>query len=289
MTVQWTLLILGLLAGISRGCLAVACLCQLSGKAKELRLPGVQLALILLILGGIASFFHLHNPSKVFYVMGNMGSGISQELIATALAGIVIVAFWVLLKRKSSDTALKAIAIIGLIVALILPIITGLAYSVMCARPAWGTPLLPLLYLVAALVSGFLLMYAVAVAKRIDKVLIARLARLAPLAVGLFALGVALYLVGVATAPFQAPSRSVSLVLSGDLALLFWGLVVTVGIILPTILLAFAAKKQASLTEADAKNATLGLVICAFVGVVIGSTTIRVIVYLLGSSIQTYI
>lgn len=221
--------------------------------------------------------------------MGNMGSGISQELIATALAGIVIVAFWVLLKRKSSDTALKAIAIIGLIVALILPIITGLAYSVMCARPAWGTPLLPLLYLVAALVSGFLLMYAVAVAKRIDKVLIARLARLAPLAVGLFALGVALYLVGVATAPFQAPSRSVSLVLSGDLALLFWGLVVTVGIILPTILLAFAAKKQASLTEADAKNATLGLVICAFVGVVIGSTTIRVIVYLLGSSIQTYI
>ena len=90
--------------------------------------------------------------------------------------------------------------------------------------------------------------------------------------------------------PRYGPSRSIDRLLSGDLALLFWGAAVALGLIVPLALTAMQAfGKQ---PQAKGGTAVLSRPSVLFVGLVClvaGSVAIRSIMYLLGSSVQSFI
>lgn len=290
MSVQWPLLIFGLLAGLGMGCLGVISVAELRGKLDKLRLPGLTIALCALAVGGAASALHMGNPGRVLYVLGNISSGIAQELLATAVAGVVIVAYLVTAVKQASPGVRKALAVLGLIMAVALPFITGHAY-VQAARPAWNTWFLPLMYLGAAGAMGLATMYLVGAWKKIDPAELARLSRAAFVSLVVFAVTVALYLVGVALAPYPDFSRSVARVLTGDLALLFWGGVVVLGLAVPLALTALGAFAKPTAPSANdrALAARPAALATGLICLLVGSVAVRMIMYLLGTSVQSFI
>lgn len=289
MDIQWPLLIFGLLAGLGMGCLAVASAGILIGKLRELTSSLLWVSLVSLAVGGCISALHMGHMGRVFYVLSNLSSGISKELIATAVAGVILIALLAVTWRGTIGAAAKVLAVCGLAIAVILPLVTGAAY-VEGARPAWNTPFLPLMYLGAAAAMGLFCSYLVAVAKKVSAGELKLLGKAAFVAVAAFAVCVALYVGAVAMAPYPDPSRSAARLLSGDLAPLFWGVVVVLGLAVPLVAAGRAvfAKAQAS-TAALEGSASVAFVAVAFIALLAGSAAIRAIMYLLGSSIQSFI
>lgn len=294
MDVQWPLLIFGLLAGLSMGCLGAISVSELRGKLGELRLPGLAVALGALAMGGVASVLHMGNPGRVLYVLSNVGSGIAQELLATAVAGIVIVAYLVAAKKQASSGIRKALATLGLIVAVVLPFITGHAYM-QGARPAWNTWFLPLMYVGAAGAMGLLTMYLLGAIRKTDAADLARLGKATFVAVIVFAATAGLYLAAVAFAPYPDFSRSIARVLTGDLAPLFWGGVLVAGMMVPLMVTgmgAFGRSAGASAHEETVAGTLATKPAAIAVGLICliaGSIAVRIIMYLLGTSVQSFI
>ena len=296
MNVQWPLLIFGLLAGLSMGCLGVVSVAELRDKLGELRLPGLAVALGALAAGGVASALHMGNPGRVLYVLGNLGSGIAQELLATAVAGIVIVAYLVAIAKQASPGVRKVLAVLGLITAVVLPFITGHAY-VQGARPAWDTWFLPLMYVGAAGAMGLLTMYLLGAIKKVDAADLVRLGKATFVAVIVFAVTAGLYLAAVAFAPYPTFSRSIARVFAGDLAPLFWGGVVVAGVAVPLALTgmgsfgrALGASARGEATAGVGVLATKPAVIAiGLICLLIGSVAVRMIMYMLGTSVQSFI
>lgn len=289
MDVQWPLLIFGLLAGLGMGCLGFVSVSILTGKAQSLRIPGLIVALITLGIGGIASALHMGNPGRILHILENFQSGITQELVATVIAGIVILALLVAITKKVSGTAIKALAVLGLLVAVALPFITGEAY-VQGARPAWNTLFLPLMYIGASAAMGMFTMYLVAVVKKTDRNELTAIGKATCIAIVLFGITVALYLAAIALAPYPDPTRSIDRVLFGDLAVVFWIFVVILGLCVP---LAFSGAQWFSNSKTTS-NGTAALSTPAVIGlglvcIICGSVAIRMIMYLLGSSVQSFI
>lgn len=289
MDIQWPLLVFGVLAGLSMGCLGFVCAFILAGKAESLRMPGVVIALAAIAAGGLASAFHLGTPDRILYILGNLQSGITQELLATAVAGVLIVALCIALVKKASPAVLKTLAVLGLIAAIALPFITGEAY-VQGARPAWNTLFLPIMYVGAAFAMGALTMTVLSRIKHVDDADRTLIGRASFVAAIICTVTVVLYVSAVALAPYPDPSRSIDRLLSGDLALLFWGAAVALGLIVPLALTAMQAfGKQ---PQAKGGTAVLSRPSVLFVGLVClvaGSVAIRSIMYLLGSSVQSFI
>lgn len=292
MDVQWPLLIFGLLAGLGMGCLGFVSASVFAGKFETLRVPGLLVALVALALGGLASALHMGNPARVLYILGNLSSGITQELLATVVAGIVILALLVAVVKNASAGVLKALAVLGLVVAVVLPFITGHAY-VQGSRPAWDTLLLPVMYVGAAGAMGLLAMYLLAAVKKVPADELALADKAAFVAMLVFAATIVLYLGAVALAPYQDASRSLTRVLVGDLAPLFWGAVVVVGLAVPVVLTGLGSLRSRSQVAVDGGGAaalsTPAAIGVALVCLVAGSVAIRMLMYLLGSSIQAFI
>ena len=289
MEIQWPLLIFGVLAGLSMGCFGYVCAFVLAGRAERLRLPGTVVSLAALLVGGAASAFHMGNPDRILYILGNLQSGITQELLAAAAAFVLVAAMGIALWKKASGGVLKTIAVLGLIISVVLPFITGDAYM-QGARPAWNTWALPFMYVVAAFAMGSFAMYLASLALRAENADVRLLGKASFIAAIAFAVAVGLYIAAVAVAPFPEPSRSVERVLSGDLAALFWLVVVIAGIAVPIALSGIYALKSRS--AAPGKTVALAnptIVLAGFACLLAGSVAIRAIMYLLGSSVQSFI
>lgn len=290
MDVQWPLLIFGLLAGLGMGCLGIVSVSEFTGRLAALRVPGLVIALGALAVGGLASALHMGNPARVLYVLGNLNSGITQELIATAVAGVVILAYFIATVKNASAGTRKVIAGFGIAVAIVLPLITGHAY-VQGSRPAWDTLFLPFMYLGAAAAMGAFTMYLVGAVKKAAAEKIAFLGKTAFVASLVFAVSVVLYLAAVAFAPYQDFSRSVTRVLTGDLALLFWGGVVVLGLAVPALVSGMKAFSLPAASQGDG-TATLtkpSIIAAGLACLLVGSVAVRMLMYLLGTSVQSFI
>lgn len=287
MPVQWTLLLFGLFAGIGLACLGIAALSEFLDKNSKVRRPLVVCSLVLMVVGGLCSFFHLNSPEHLFYVLGNLRSGITIELVLTGLSFAAAVLY--LLTMNKNQTALRrGIAGLCLALAIVFPFSTGTAYSVMTARPAWASIFLPLMYLVSAWAGG-LLVSAVLSALKEPAEKMASHALLAIGGLGAFAASIALWIVSIGTAPYQDYSRSVNIVMAGDYSVLFWGGVIALGVIAPIILmmsLRIRAKRSSCTSGSGACVAKAAAALLSFAA---GSAVLRVIVYLLGTSIHSYI
>ncbi|MEC4294175.1 dimethyl sulfoxide reductase anchor subunit family protein [Adlercreutzia shanghongiae] len=299
MEVQWPLLIFSVLLGMGSGVLVFLGVGELKGAFRRVRFPLAVTALVLLAAGGIASTFHLGHIDRAFHILGNMESGLSRELFAVAFAGIVTLVYAVL-AREDYPTASKVLGVLALIAGIVLPLTAGASFM-MPARPAWDTFTLPIMYLGTGLGMGATLAAAV-VCTRGDADDAGLAVKLALVGVACSVVAVVAYVAAVAAAPFAHESRSIDRLLSGSLAVEFWGGVALVGIVVPAVLALLAARRGQSgpvaaaaegaaegTAEAAGLKLTAGYLWAALACLIVGSVVLRTIMYAVATSVESLI
>ncbi len=281
MEIQWPLVFYFLLTCLGAGAFAFVGVTEWLGKAERTRMPASITALVAMAAGGIASAFHLGHVERIVNVLGNLNSGISQDMILTALAGLAILVYIAMMWRGSSVGARKTVAVVGLVLTLVLVIRMGSSY-VLPARPAWNTFLLPLLYVASAAVLGLFTVYVWA-ARKEEKATVTGVNKATLIALAIQALVVIGYVIFLAAAPYQDPSRSAIRLLAGDLALAFWLGVVVIGLAVP---LALTMRVQ---TAKEKAGKVLSIAALGLGCVLVGGVVLRGIIYILGTSIEQFL
>lgn len=288
MAVQWPLLIFSVLLGIASGSFVFMGIGELAGRFRKVRFAGAVIALACLAVGGVASAFHLGHPERATHLLGNMGSGLTKELFVVAVMGLVSIVYAVL-ARKDYPGASKAVGVIGGVCGVALPVVAGASY-LMAARPAWDSVTLPLMYLGAGLGMGMLLMAALVLRSpdaKDEGLFALRLALAGTAALVVLSLA---YVAWIAVAPYQADSRSIARLLSGDYAAMFWVGVVLVGLAAPAALAVLAYAKAAKGPEALADPQKLAVwLFAACACSAVGAVALRVIMYGVGTSVESFI
>ena len=283
MAIQWPLLIFSVLLSVSSGAMIFAGIGEIKGRFKNVRFILGVVAFAAVAVGGCASAFHLGHPERALHILGNMGSAFSRELFAVGAMAVVSLVYAVLAK-KSFEGAAKVFGIIGAVVGVVLPLVAGATY-VMAARPVWGTFLLPVMFLGTGVGMGFLLACALVFMKgdEDDK----RFALTLALAgVVVMAVAMVLYVAWIAMAPHADESRSIMRLVAGDLALAFWLGVVVVGIVAPIAVAVLVRKKLAANGAADS---AAGMLWAALACAIAGNVALRVIMYLVATSVEQFI
>ncbi|MCD8213582.1 MAG: dimethyl sulfoxide reductase anchor subunit [Campylobacter sp.] len=244
----------------------------------KIKFKGSVVALVILALGGFSSVLHLGHPERIFGALGHPTSGIFLESSGIGITAIVILVYIYMLKQKTSKQTLKAITLVGAIVAAILAFAVGDSY-VMSARPAWDTLTLPFVYLASAGLMGALA-YAALLVEPSDELVI-KMKRIVKFFIVIQAAAIMIYLIALGSADYPDTSRSVGIVLVGALAPMFWVGIVFVGLIAPMCLVSFKAQ--------DVKTAMMGApfavgLICALAG----ALAYRVLMFNLGTPVWQF-
>ena len=241
MEIQWPLLIFSVMLGVTSGCFVFLGVGELKGKFKDVRFLGALNALVCLAVGGCISVLHMGHPERATHLLGNLGSGLSKELFIVAIMGIVSLVYLILAK-KDYPGASKVFGVIGAVLGLVLPFVAGASYLI-AARPAWDSVALPLMFLGGGLAIGMTLMCGLVLLRGNAAEDGGFALKLALAGVIIMAVTSIAYVVWIALAPYQAESRSIERLISGDMAVMFWAGVVVIGIVVPVALAALACVK----------------------------------------------
>jgi len=188
-----------------------------------------------------------------------------MELVFIALTVVVVVIFLIAL-RPEATIVTKILAVLGIIAAAGLMLVVGNLY-VLSARPAWSTGLVPLSYLVSAFVLGIFMGYTLLAAKKGEEGLLKNVKWAAIILLGLQAAVTILYATNLsAVANYQPPE--------GDVSMLFWGVVIVVGIVVPIVV---------ALIPGLAKKTPLIVAGAGLVCVIAAGVVARAIMYLIGT------
>lgn len=152
MEMQWPLILFTLFMAWSAGVFGTAAVLALAGGGKRVQMPALVTSVVLLAVGGIAVFFHLEHWDRIFNGFGNPTSGITQELIVIVLMAVVMVVYFVYL-RKPEPVVPRWLAVAAIVVSVALVVVMSHSYN-MAARPVWDSPLLWLAYLGNAALFG---------------------------------------------------------------------------------------------------------------------------------------
>ena len=289
MEIQWPLLIFSVLLGVTSGSFVFLAVGELRGKFRDVRFAGALIALICLAVGGCVSVLHMGHPERATHLLGNLGSGLSKELFVVAIMGIVALIYLVLAK-KDYPTASKVFGVLGGIIGLVLPFVAGASYLI-AARPAWDSIALPLMFLGGGLAMGMTLMCGLVLLRGADDERGFAL-KLALAGVLIMVVTSLAYVIWIAVAPYQAPTRSIERLISGDMAVMFWAGVVVIGIVVPVALTALACVQSTkgagdSGTVQPKQLAMYLFAACACTA--IGAVVIRIIMYGVGTSVEQFI
>lgn len=137
MEMQWPLILFTLFISWSSGLYATSNLCALRGRAMGIQAPALFASAALVVVGGIAVFFHLEHWERIFNGFGHLTSGITQELIAIVVLAVCMFATFIAL-RKREGCIPKTLAVVNIVVAVALVIVMGHSYM-MSARPTWAS------------------------------------------------------------------------------------------------------------------------------------------------------
>ena len=139
MELQWPLIIFTTLLAWAAGVFGAQCLYLLRGQGKKAQMPALITSVVLLVVGGIAVFFHLEHWERIFNGFGHLTSGITQELIAIVVLFVVMVVYFVYLRRSGDEAEVPAwLAVVGLVLSVVLVCVMGHSYM-MASLPAWDT------------------------------------------------------------------------------------------------------------------------------------------------------
>ena len=162
MELQWPLILFTTFVAASCGLFAAQGVYALKGEAKEAQMPALWTSFVLLVVGGIAVFFHLQHWERIFNGFGHITSGITQELIAIVVLVVVMIVCFAQLRRESEMT--KGVAWCAIVFSAVLVIVAGHSYM-MPSRPTWDSFFGPLSLLGAAAAFGPGLFAAIASVK----------------------------------------------------------------------------------------------------------------------------
>lgn len=123
------------------------------GRAKAAAFPAAVAALVVAVVGGLASVTHLSHPGRIMGALSHPTSGIFTEALLVGCLCVCVAVYLVLVKRGAGASARKAIAVIGAVFGVLLSFMAGESY-LMEARPNWCSQLLPLGYLLTAVPEG---------------------------------------------------------------------------------------------------------------------------------------
>lgn len=289
MEMQWELILFTTFVAWSAGLFGAQALAAAFGKAKKAQFVSWVTAAILLIVGGIAVFFHLQHWERIFNGFGHLTSGITQELIAIVVLAIVAVIYFIFMKRSEDGaTVPKWLAWVAVVMSAILVLIMAHSYM-MSARPAWNTFVWVAYVLGNSLVLGPATLVVIMALKGDDDFKQVGLWTLVGAAANLaLALAYAIFIqvassafteVGFYFDPTQPTQAMTSIgeIISGQM-LLLWAGAVIIGAVVPVIA-AFVARKKND--AASWKLWGVVIVVCAIIGAII----MRVVFYNVGLSV----
>ena len=295
MELQWPLILFTTLIAWSAGVFATQGVLALKGEGKEIQLPALVTSVVLLVLSGIAVFFHLEHWERIFNGFGHLSSGITQELIAIVVFLVVAVAYFSSLRRSEDGGSVpKWLAIVAILISAVLALVCAHSYM-MASRPAWDTVVWPLAVLAEAYVLGPLTVLVMLALKEVSARLAGVLAiagavlnaLLSVILVGIWQLTTAASFtdVGYYFDPTQPTSGIVDIaaevdILTGALAPLTWVGVIAVGCVIPLVCALLGKKQAAERPKAWLAIGSIGA-LCALVGCI----CLRVIFYELGFSV----
>ena len=153
MEIQIPLVLFTSLLAWAAGIFGTQCILALKKQGSGIQVASLVCAAVILVVGGIAVVFHLTNPFNLFNGFGHITSGITQELIAIVLLAIVMVLYFLMLRRSDDNTVPSWLAIVGLVLCVVLVIAMGHSYM-MASRPTWNSVLQLLSLAGAACVLG---------------------------------------------------------------------------------------------------------------------------------------
>ena len=153
MELQWPLIVFTTLVAWSAGLFGTQALMAAFGVGKKAQVPAWIASAVLLAVGGIAVFFHLEHWERIFNGFGHITSGITLEFIGCIVFAVVLVLYFLMMRRAEDGMAPKWCGVLAIVVGLALPVITGMSY-LMASLPSWNTPLLPVYYLANTVFMG---------------------------------------------------------------------------------------------------------------------------------------
>lgn len=229
------------LAGVAAGSYITSVLCDWFIKDKKvvklrkaavwLATPVLGLGLGILILDAEAGLFH---PWRFLYLFNNLQYSMMSigTLIISLFFIILLWNGWLEIKNKIVPNWVK---ISGLILAFGTAAYTGLLIGV-TPIPIWNTPLLPILFSVSGISAGIAAAFIVGATW--DKIILHYVLPLKKLHLILLLFEVVLIfsLLYVTVSRDAVAAQSVAMLLTGELALWFWGGVVVIGLLIPIII-----------------------------------------------------
>ena len=291
MALQWPLIIFTLCLCLAGGTLAGAGILSLLGKGTKVQKPALILSVAALVVGGIGSFMHLQHWERIFNGFGHITSGITQELIAIVLFAIVLIIYFVMLRKSEDGAAPKWCAILAIAVGVVMVFVTAHSYN-MAARIAWNSILLEIYYLGNAALLGGMAILALAGLCDADALKPASKIALYGSIFGLLA--TLLYAVVFAGAPTQfaqyvnvydfahptIPYTDVAGLLAlggGTMMKYYWLGAVIVGAVVPVVIAVIAGKLNAKTAGVAA--------LCGLIAGIIGGICFRALLYVVGFSV----
>ncbi|WP_281655544.1 DmsC/YnfH family molybdoenzyme membrane anchor subunit [Eggerthella sinensis] len=265
MDIQWSLVIFTVLTGLGGWLFFFVGLNVLLGKTDKGAFAGTVAALALAIVGGCASVTHLSHPDRMLGALQHPTSGIFTEAVLVGLLCITLVAFLVMLKRSIAGTPLKAVAIVGMALGVLMSFMAGQSY-LMDAIAAWNTELLPLGYLGTAAAAGAAAYLVLIAAQKADES-----------AVSFF--GLMTLVAGAASLVATVAYGAMAGAFAGSTALVYAGGAVLCGGVVPLVFGALAWKRPGNALVA-------GLV--ALAGALVGSCAFRCAMWLLGAGLYDF-
>lgn len=135
---EWPLILFTFFLCVAGGALGAQGLLNVMGKGKKMQLASLVTALAALVVGGLSVFMHLQHWERIFNGFGHMTSGITQELIAIVVLAVVMVVYFVYLRRGGEAKVPAWLSIVGIVMAAVLVIVMGHSYM-MASLPAWDS------------------------------------------------------------------------------------------------------------------------------------------------------
>lgn len=267
MEIEWSLVLFTVFSGAGAWLFVACALGELFNKDEKITIPELIVALALLIVGGLFSVTHLSHPDKILNALTHPTSGIFVEALFLGILCAVIGVYGILILRNASKTALKTVAVIGLILGVIFSYICGSSYM-MAARPTWNIATLPLAYLGTAAAAGTAVNLLV---KTIQKRERASLHFAGVLSLSGGALG-------IVTALVYYISTSGG-VFTGTGTLFVW----TIGLFVALVLVCVCSALFLKYTEKG-----IGFAVVAVLGGLFGATALRVTMWLFGIGILDF-
>jgi formate-dependent nitrite reductase membrane component NrfD len=224
-------------------------------------LLGMFIGWLLIVSVGLVDMTHLHKPLRFWRMLLKPDSSwIARGFVFIALFIIlaaVQLALFYWLPGTSSEGVFR---VISGIFAFGVIIYGGFVLSYIRAIRFWNSAMIPLLFIISSLVGGIAVFSIISVGQNTNQ--ITTLILVLRIALVFYAIMIGLHL-WVANYSSPAARHSVMLILKGNIAYIFWSLVVLMGIVIPLFIF--------FLTEPSA----IALLIIAAVFVVLGNLALR--------------